>query len=100
MTYSFLENQDSHFRSYLGRYIKQKRQGLAKTSREVAAVVGCTETTYRRLESGRSKFGLAVFESLYSLLGLDFAEIIEISRIAKVAQANEIAKELAENYPA
>lgn len=99
MIHTILKDQNSHFRSYLGRYLKQKRQSLALTGKMVASKSGLSESSYRDLEYGRAKVSFEHLEALFPVLHLDLDELFEITKISKVASANEIAKELSENYP-
>ncbi|KYG66218.1 hypothetical protein AZI86_03920 [Bdellovibrio bacteriovorus] len=99
MIHSILKDQNPYFRAYFGRYLKQKRQSLNLTGKAIALKCKIPESSYRRLEQGRAKIKIESLEVLFPILRLDLVEIFEISQIAKVACANEIAKELSENYP-
>lgn len=99
MIHTILRDQNPYFRTYLGRYLKQKRLGADLASKVVASRLGITEASYRGMESGRSKVTSEIVEALFPILHLDMQELYEISTISKIACANDIAKELSENYP-
>lgn len=99
MIQSILQDQTPQFRSYLGRYLKHKRQDRKLTMREVADRIGASEASYRSLESGRANISFETLKALFSIFDLDLNDLFELNTISKIACANDIAKELSENYP-
>lgn len=99
MIRTILKDQTPQFRAYLGRYLKQKRQGLELSLKDVATEIGKTEASYRSLESGRANTTYETLSRLFVVLNLDLQDLYEISTISKVACANAIAKELSQDYP-
>jgi transcriptional regulator with XRE-family HTH domain len=99
MTYQFLENQNSYFRVYLGKYLRHKRQNARLSQDDIAQQLGLTKAGYQRIENGRAKVSEELFEKLSPKLEVNMSEIVELINIAKIAYANGVAKELSGNYP-
>lgn len=99
MIRTILQDQTPQLRRYLGRFLKQKRQGMELSLKDIAAKVGKTEAAYRSIESGHAKTAFETLNTLVMILDIDLQELYEISLIAKVSHANAIARELHEDYP-
>jgi transcriptional regulator with XRE-family HTH domain len=99
MIFSIINDQNHHLRFYLGRYLKQKRLSRNLAITDIAEKVHLSERQYRSLEEGKVKISMENFETIFPLLALDYNELSEIYKIAQIAYANSITKELSENYP-
>lgn len=99
MIFSIINDQNHHLRFYLGRYLKQKRLSRNLAITDIAEKVHLSERQYRSLEEGKAKISMENFETIFPLLALDYNELSEIYKIAQIAYANSITKELSENYP-
>ncbi len=99
MIFSIINDQNHHLRFYLGRYFKQKRISRNLAITDVAEKVHLSERQYRGLEEGKAKISMENFETIFPLLALDYNELSEIYKIAQIAYANSITKELSKNYP-
>ena len=95
-----LQNTTKYFRFYFGLYLKQKRTSLGMNVEHLANSINMTPARYNRLEVGGIKITDRLAEKLDTVFRFDLEDIYELKRLANVAQANDICRELNINYPA
>lgn len=95
----YLQDQNRHVRFYISTHIRQKRESLGISAEEVASKLGINLLSYNKIESGRLRMNEALFESLVLILKVREEDLFELCKIANIAYANALSKELSPNYP-